>query len=105
MRAWFVGIDDFIAPGVNDLALHVPDVVETKSPASDEIVTLLDPFLRCLNGLVQPAMLKLLTFLKPEAFHDLCHAIGGAEVPHQIIFKTHVKPRCARVALTCAASA
>ena len=50
-------------------------------------------------------MLKLLTFLKPEAFHDFCHAIGGPEVPHQIIFKTDVKPRCAGVTLTGAATA
>ena len=105
VRARFLGIDDFIAPGVNDLALHVHDVVEIESPFSDEIVALLDPLLRCLNGFVQPPMLKLLTFLKSEAFHDFCHAIGGAEVPHQIVFKTHVKPRCAGVALACAASA
>ncbi len=105
VRARFLGIDDFVAPGVNDLALHVHDVVEIECPFSDEIVALLDSFLRGLNGLVQPPMLKLLTFLKPEAFHDFCHAIGGAEVPHQIVFKTHVKSRCARVALACAASA
>src|SRR5205085_9803946 len=87
------------------LSLHVLDIVEIVCAFSDEIVSLLDPFLRCLNGFVQPPMLELLAFLKPEAFHDFCHAIGGAEVPHQIVFKTHVKSRCAGVALTCAASA
>ena len=96
---------DFVAIGVNDLALHVHHVVEIECAFSDEIVALLDPFLRRLNGFVQPAMLKLLAFFKPEAFHDFCHAIGGAEIPHQIVFKTDIKARRARVALARATSA
>src|SRR6476659_2766641 len=104
MGARFFGIDDFVAPGVNDLALHVHDIVEIESAFSDEIVALLDAFLRCLNGFVQPAMLELLAFLEPEAFHNFCHAIGCAKVAHQIVFKTYVKSRCSGVALPCAAS-
>jgi len=80
-------IDDFIAPGVNDLALHVHDVVEIECPFSDEIVALLDPFLRCLNGFCSAPMLKLLTFFKAKALHDSCHPIGSAEIAHQIVFK------------------
>ena len=92
VRARFFGIDDFIAPGVNDLALHVHHVIEIERPFADKIIALLDSLLRGLDGLIQPAMLKLLAFFKPEALHDFCHPIGSAEIAHQIVFETDVKP-------------
>ena len=50
-------------------------------------------------------MLQLLAFLEAEAFHDFRHAIGRAEVAHQIVLEADVKARAARIALTRATSA
>ena len=50
-------------------------------------------------------MLKFLAFFEPESLHDFCHAIGGAEIAHQIVFEADVKSRAARITLACAASA
>src|SRR5262249_32024124 len=50
-------------------------------------------------------MLELLALLQPEALHDFCHPIVRAEVAHQLVLDTDVKPRGARVALTRAAPA
>src|SRR5690349_15556582 len=45
-------------------------------------------------------MLELLAFLETEPFHDFRHSIGRAEVAHEIVFKAHIKPRRAWIALT-----
>ena len=50
-------------------------------------------------------MLELLAFLEPEALHDFRHAIGRAEVPHQIVFEADVETRAAGIALARATSA
>src|SRR5437879_4570789 len=50
-------------------------------------------------------MLELLAFFETEPLHDLRHAIGRSEVPHQIVFETDVEPRAARIALARATSA
>ncbi len=86
------GIDDFVAISVNHLALHVHHVIEIECAFSNQIVALLNAFLRRLDRLVQPSMLELLAFLEPEALHDSRHPIGCAEIAHQIVFKTNIKP-------------
>ena len=96
---------DFVAVAVNDLALLVHHVVEIERAFADEVVALLDALLRGLDGLVQPRMLELLAFLEAEALHDFRHAIGRAEVAHEIVFEADVKARDARIALARAASA
>src|SRR5215472_16395465 len=98
-------IDDFIAIGINHLALHVHHVIEIERAFSDKVVALLDAFLRRLNRFVKPAMFQLLTFFETEALHDFGHSIGGAEIAHQVVFETDVEPRCARIALARATSA
>ena len=70
-----------------------------------EVIALLDALLRGLDGLVQPRMLELLAFLEAEALHDLRHAIGRAEVAHEIVFEADVKARAARIALARATAA
>ena len=70
-----------------------------------EIIALLDPFLRRLDRLVQPAMLELLAFFETEALHDFRHSIGRAEVAHQIVFEADVEARRARIALARATTA
>ena len=100
-----LGIDDFVAIGVNDLALVVHHVVEIERAFAHQIVALLDAFLRGLDRFVEPAMLELLAFFEAEALHDFRHAIGRAEVAHEIVLEADVKARRARVALARATAA
>ena len=100
-----LGIDRVVAIGVNDLALIVHHVVEIERAFASEIIALLDPFLRGLDRLVQPWMLEFLAFLEAEALHDFRHAIGRAEIAHEIVFEADVKARAARIALARATSA
>ena len=98
-------VDRVVAEGVNDFALIVHHVVEIERAFAREIIALLDALLRRLDRLVQPRMLQLLAFLEPETLHDFRHAIGRAEVAHEIIFKADIKTRAARIALARATSA
>ena len=50
-------------------------------------------------------MLELLAFLEAEALHDFRHAIGRAEVAHQVVFEADVEAGRARIALARATSA
>ena len=50
--ARLLGIDHFVAVGVNDLALHVHHIIEIESPFSDKVVALLDTFLRRLDRFI-----------------------------------------------------
>src|SRR5947209_15834719 len=50
-------------------------------------------------------MLQFLPFLEAKPFHDLGHPISGAKIPHEIIFKAHIKTRAARITLPRATSA
>ena len=51
------------------------------------------------TDLFSQRMLEFLAFLEAEPLHDFRHAIGGAEVAHEIVFEADVEPRAARVAL------
>ena len=103
--ARILGVDDFVAIGVNDLALLVHHVVEIERAFAHEIIALLDALLRGLDRFVQPRMLEFLAFLEAEALHDFRHAIGRAEVAHQIVLEADVEARRARIALARATSA
>ena len=85
------GIHDLVAVAVDDFALLVHDVVELEGPAAHEVVPLLDALLGGLDGAVQPRVLELLALLHAEGLHDLGHAVGGAEVPHEVILEADVE--------------
>src|SRR5262249_55246190 len=93
-------VDHLVAISINDLALHVHHVVKIEGPFSDQIVPLFDPLLCCLDRFVQPAMLKLLSFLQAKSLHDLVHSVGRAKVAHQIVFEADIETRCTGVALS-----
>src|SRR5262249_36015508 len=78
---------------------------EIECPLSNQIIALLHPLLRRLDGLIEPSMLKLLTFFKTKALHDLRHPISRAKIAHQIVFETDIEPRRSRVALPRATAA
>src|SRR5205823_8774234 len=48
---------------------------------------------------------QLLALLEAEALHNFRHAIGRAEIPHEVVLEADVKARAARIALARAASA
>ena len=50
-------------------------------------------------------MLKFLSFFQAKPLHDPGHAVGRAEVAHEIVFKADVKTRAARIALARATAA
>ena len=50
-------------------------------------------------------MLELLALLHSKGLHDLGHAVGGAEVTHEIILKADVEAGTARISLTGATAA
>jgi len=50
-------------------------------------------------------MFEFLAFLEAEALHDSRHAIGRAEVAHQVVLETDIKARTTRIALTSATPA
>ena len=50
--ARFFGIDDFVAIGVNHLALHVHHVIEIERSFSNEIIALFHSFLRGLDRFI-----------------------------------------------------
>ena len=103
--ARMVGIHDLVAVAVDDFSLLVHHVVELKGPAAHEVVPLLDPLLGGLDALVEPGMLELLALLHAEGLHDLGHAVGCAEVPHEVVLEADVEAGTARISLTRAASA
>ena len=104
-RARIVRIDGFVAKAVDDFALLVHHVVEIERAFALQVIALLDALLRGLDRFVQPRMLEFLAFLEAEALHDLRHAIGRAEVAHEIVFEADVEARAARIALARATSA
>ena len=81
----------FVAECVNHFALLVHDIVKIERAFADLVVSLLDPFLRSLDALIEPRMLEFFAILQSKAFHHRGHPFGSPEVPHQIIFETHVK--------------
>ena len=97
--AWFLRIDCLVAIGVDDFALIVHHVVEIEGPFSDQVIALLDALLRRLDRLIQPTMLELLAFLEPETLHYSRHAIGCAEVAHEVVLEADIKAGTAWVAL------
>ena len=50
-------------------------------------------------------MLELLAFFEAKALHDFRHAIGRAEIAHQIVFEADIEASRARIALARATSA
>src|SRR5580765_7234472 len=50
-------------------------------------------------------MLELLTILEAESFHDFRHAIGRAEVAHEVVLEADIETRGAWIALPSATSA
>ena len=98
-------VDDFVAIGIDDLALVVHHVVEIEGAFAREIVALLDAFLRRLDRLVEPAMFQFLALLEAEALHDFRHPIGRAEVAHEIVLEADVETGRARIALARATAA
>ena len=50
-------------------------------------------------------MLQLLAFLEAEALHDFRHAIGRAEVAHEVVLEADVKASRAGIALARATAA
>ncbi len=103
--ARILGIHDLVAVAVDDFALLVHHVVELEGPTAHEVVPLLDTLLGGLDALVEPGMLELLALLHAEGLHDLGHAVGCAEVPHEVVLEADVEAGTARISLTRAASA
>ena len=64
-----VGVDDFIAEAVDDLALLVHHVVVFQRAFAALEVVLLDAFLRLLDGFVEHEMLQFLAFLQAHFLH------------------------------------
>ena len=100
-----IGVEGFVAVTVNHLALLVHHVVVLQRVLAAHVVALLDALLRVFHAAVEKRMLEFLTIFQPETFHDAGHAVGCAEVAHQIVFEAHVEAGGTRVALAGATAA
>ena len=99
-----VGIDGFVAEAIDDFALAVHHVVKIEGAFADEVVPALDALLGGLDGFIQPRVLQSFALLHTEALHEFRHALGGAEIAHEVIFKRNEEARETGVTLTRAAA-
>ncbi len=86
-----LGLEDVVAVAVDDRPLVVHDVVVFENVLPREIVAGLDLLLGVLDGLVEPRVLEFLAFLEAEPLHHLGHALGRAELHHEVVLEGDVE--------------
>lgn len=93
------GVHDLVAVAVDDFALLVHDIIKLQSPLADHVVPLFDAFLGGFDAAVEPGVLEFFAFLEAEGFHDLGHAVAGAEVSHEVVLEADIKAGAAGISL------
>ena len=99
------GGEDFVAVAVNDLTLHVHDVVEVEHALAAGVVALFHALLGGFHGAVEPRVFEGFAFLHAEALHHGGHAVGSGEVAHEVVLEGDEKLRAPGVALARAPAA
>ena len=94
-----LGVHDFRALVVDDLALVVHHVVVLDDLLADFVIASFDLALRRLDSLRKPLRADRLAILQ-IGVHHLGEQRVGSEDTQQIVFETEVEPRQSRVALT-----
>ena len=91
-------VQQFVALGIDDLALVVVDVVEIQQVLADVEVVRFHLALRLLDLAADQPILDDVVFLHADQLHRLLHPVGSEDA-HQVVFKRQVETRGAWITL------